>query len=83
MKKCSDQKNQNSSPFTDCARSFAFWQGLKESVDIFCIRAENSIHRCYRRTTVGRSGQRYKFPKGLAKTGSGAEPQPLKNLVYF
>ena len=40
IEKCSDQKNQNSSPFTDCARSFAFWQGLKESVDIFCIRAE-------------------------------------------
>ena len=35
-----DQKNQNSSPFTDCTHSFAFWQGLKESVDNFCMRAE-------------------------------------------
>ena len=35
IKKCSDQKNQNSSPFTDCARSFAFWRGQKESVDSF------------------------------------------------
>ena len=42
-------------------RSF-FWQGLKESVDIFAWGPKNSIHRCYRRTTVGRSGQRYKFP---------------------
>ena len=47
IKKCSDQKNQNSSLFTDCARSFAFWQGLKESVDIFAYGLKNSIHRCY------------------------------------
>ena len=60
INKCSDQNNQNSSPFTDCARSFAFWQGLKESVDICCILGQKILYIVATvGITVGRSGQRY------------------------